>query len=368
MLSKLLLGALVVAAAPQDPQERTERAVRVETHEFEISIPEIRIPDYAIDISIPATAFYLDGFEMHFPEFDVVVPSFTIEIPDVEYLDWFDGWYGDDVDWGFQDTELDTTLEVSRGARLELRNHAGEVVIRTWDRNQVRVQATYSSDDRVKIFSSASTLNIKSEARHGHPDAVDYELTVPNWMSADLWGFYTDMSVDGVGNDVRVETLEGDIEIRNSRGEIYLQSVEGDVVVQRSSGRLAIHNVEGEVNVLDFEGALVVESIDGDITVEGITSTDVEAKTVDGDILFEGPIADGGRYRLTTHDGDVVVKIPSDANATVSVATFDGEFEAEFPVQLEGAQASRKFNFVIGSGSARLELHTFDGDIQLLRR
>jgi DUF4097 and DUF4098 domain-containing protein YvlB len=365
MLSKLLLGALVVAVAPQEPQEPVSR---IESHEIEITIPDIRIPEHEIDISFPAMAFHMDGFEMHFPEFDMDFPSFTIAIPDFGHLDWMDGWHADDVEWDVQDTEMDTTLDVSRGARLELRNHAGEVVIRSWNRNQVRVRASYSSDDRVKIFSSASTLNIKSEARHGHPDAVDYELTVPDWMGVDLWGFYTDISVDGVGNDVRVETLEGDIEVRNSRGEIYLQSVEGDVVVQRSGGRLAVHNVDGEVNVLDFEGGLVAESIDGDITVEGVSSASVEAKTVDGDILYAGAIADDGRYKLTTHDGDVVVRIPNDANATVSVATFDGEFEAEFPVQLEGTQASRKFNFVIGNGSARLELHTFAGDIQLLRR
>jgi DUF4097 and DUF4098 domain-containing protein YvlB len=212
-------------------------------------------------------------------------------------------------------------------------------------------------------------VRIKSEARYGHPDAVDYELTIPSWMEVDLWGFYTDILVEGVQNNVRVETLEGDIEVRNVMGEISLQSVEGDVTLQRSGGRLQVHSTDGEVTVVGFEGELYAESIDGDIQLEDIRSANVEAKTVDGDVFYDGTIADDGRYKLSTHDGDVMIALRGDVNATVSVATFEGEFEADFPVQLEpGTQASRRFSFVIGNGSARLELHTFDGDVQLLRR
>ena len=89
---------------------------------------------------------------------------------------------------------------------------------------------------------------------------------------------------------------------------------------------------------------------------------------MDGDVTYDGSIRDDGRYKLTTHDGDVMVSIAAGTNATIEVATFDGEFVADFPIQITGAQGSRKFSFVIGDGSARLELHSFDGNIELLRR
>jgi DUF4097 and DUF4098 domain-containing protein YvlB len=101
--------------------------------------------------------------------------------------------------------------------------------------------------------------------------------------------------------------------------------------------------------------------------LEDIEGRSVEAKTVDGDVNFSGAIADDGRYRLTTHDGDVILRIPENVNATISVATFDGEFMADFPIQLERTE-SRRFSFTLGNGSARVELHSFDGDIQMLRR
>ncbi len=64
----------------------------------------------------------------------------------------------------------------------------------------------------------------------------------------------------------------------------------------------------------------------------------------------------------------MVVEVPEGTNAEVSVATFDGEFETTFPIEITKAEASRRFSFMLGSGAARLELHSFDGDIRLVRR
>ncbi len=266
---------------------------------------------------------------------------------------------------GFQ---TDTTFEVRPNVRLEIRNYAGEVVVRSWDRNAVRVEATHSDRDRVKIFRTDNAIKIKSESRRGQPGIVDYELTVPGGARLDISGVYTDVRVSGAGAGVEAETLEGDVVVSDSRGEISLRSVEGDVSVRNSSGRVEASSVEGGITLDNVSGAFSVESIDGDIRLAAIDSDDVDVSTVDGDILYSGTIGDNGRYRLTTHDGDVVVAIPPGANATISVATFDGEFETDFPVEITGAESGRRFSLTIGDGSAAIELQAFDGDIRLIRQ
>ena len=372
MYTELLMGALVAIASPQDREVKTDRVEIREPVMIEIEIPSIEIPEF--DIYMPGFQFQVpsynwdgdwDAYEVYWDGFEISIPEIEIEIPEMHY-DLEYRW--DDDDWDVQDMDTDTTFDVSANAVLGVRNHAGEVVIRTWDRNQVRVEASHSSRDRVKILQSKSAVKIQSETRHGHPDVVDLEITIPSGMAVDLWGFETDVSVDGVRNGVRIETMSGDIDIRDVEGEIALRSVEGDITLMRAAGSLEVNCVEGEVSVVDFDGDIYTESIDGDITLTGIESDKVEAKTVDGDVLYDGAIRDDGRYRLTTHDGDVVVSLPANVNATLEVATFDGEFEADFPVQLEGAQANRKFSFTLGNGSARIELHSFDGDIQLKRQ
>ena len=349
MYSELLVGALVAMAAPQDPE------VRVSTRVVEPRVVEIEIP----------------AIEM--PEFDVYIPGFQIVVPSRDwYREEFEGAWGDYGEWEdreyVQDAELDTTFSVNPNAVFGMRNHAGEIIVRTWNRNEVRIQASYSSYDRVKVIQSERSVKVQSETRHGHPEEVDYELTIPSAMALDLWGFTSDISVAGAQNGVRAETLEGDIEITDCAGDITIHSVEGDLSVMGSSGRLDAHGTDGEVTVVGFEGEVYAGSIDGSITLEEIDAGTVEAKTVDGDVTYDGSIRDNGRYKLTTHDGDVMVSIAAGTNATIEVATFDGEFVADFPIQITGAQGSRKFSFVIGDGSARLELHSFDGNIQLLRR
>jgi DUF4097 and DUF4098 domain-containing protein YvlB len=340
MYTELLLGAVLVVASPQEPQEKQEAR-------------DLDWGRVMVEVEIPA---------IEIPELDIYIPGFDFYVPSYRY-DWDDR--GDEA---YQEMDTDTTFEVNPNALLSIRNHAGEIIIRAWDRSQVRLEASHSSADKVKFFQSESAVKIKSETRHGHPDVVDYELTIPRTMAVDLWGFQSDISVDGVRNGLQVETMSGDIELRDVEGEISLRSVEGDIQVMRGKGSLEINCIEGEISILEFEGELYAESIDGDIVLEGISSDKIEAKTVDGDVSYDGSINDGGRYRLTTHDGDVMVTMPTNANATVSVATFDGEFMAEFPIQLEGAEANRRFNFVLGDGSAKVELHSFDGDIQLMQR
>jgi DUF4097 and DUF4098 domain-containing protein YvlB len=92
----------------------------------------------------------------------------------------------------------------------------------------------------------------------------------------------------------------------------------------------------------------------------------VTATTVNGSVSYDGAIQDGGQYTMTTHNGDVAVSIAEGVNATVDVSTYNGEFETAFPVQLSHTSRNR-FTFVLGSGSARLTLESFQGTIRLHR-
>jgi hypothetical protein len=59
--------------------------------------------------------------------------------------------------------------------------------------------------------------------------------------------------------------------------------------------------------------------------------------------------------------------IAEDANATVTVSTFNGRYSASFPIQVTRIGADRRFTFVVGSGSARVEASSFNGNIAFRR-
>lgn len=369
MNSVLMLGALAAIASPQESARNVERPLADPQPQVRVEVPAVEIA--ALDFYLSGFSFELPALNLHGDEPEIYaawidIPGFEVAIPEVSIeLPFAAEWRGM-RELHVQDMDMDTTFDVDPNAILRLRNHAGEVIIRTWDRNQVRVEASYSSDDRVKIYASSSAVEIKSETRHGHPDVVDYSVIIPRTMAIDLWGFETDITVDGVQNGVRAETMSGDIEIRDASGVLSVRSVEGDISLLRTQGTIEANGVDGSVSVVDFDGQLRAESIDGDIVLDGIRSGEVGVKTVDGDVSYQGEIRDNGRYYLTTHDGDVVLAVPENANASVSVATFEGEFEADFPVRIEGVEGRRKFSFVIGNGGAQIELHSFDGNIRLV--
>ena len=262
--------------------------------------------------------------------------------------------------------QTDTTFAVQPGARLSVTNFGGEIVVRSWAENRVRVRASHSSRTRVQISAGMQSVSVRTEGRRGPPQLTDMDITVPRGTPLNLNGTYTHISVEGVDATVAAETVEGDVSLAGGSGAVTLKSIEGGVTVRGAKGRVDVHSVEGEIRITETTAEIVAETIDGDIVLQDVNSAAVDASTVDGDISYDGTIKDGGRYTFASHDGDLTVAVPEGANVTVVVSTFDGEFDASFPVQITETK-KRRFTFTIGNGSARLELETFDGDVRLRR-
>jgi DUF4097 and DUF4098 domain-containing protein YvlB len=269
-----------------------------------------------------------------------------------------------------QQPQTDTTLTVPAGARLEVSNLAGTTRITTWDRSAVRVRARHGSRDIVEVELRGSVVAAKARPGRGGMPHVDYEITVPRAMPVSVDGVENEVTVEGVAGTIRVATVEGAITVRGAGGEVSLNSVDGDVALEGGRGRIAITAVDGTVTVTGARGEVTVETVDGDITLDQVESADVRLGTVDGNVTYRGTVQDGGRYRLTTHDGDVVFAAPAGISATVSVSTFDGSFEADpaFSVQISQVRPGRRFSFTLGTGSARVELESFEGMIRLEKR
>lgn len=260
----------------------------------------------------------------------------------------------------------DTVVRVDAGTRLSIENFEGSVVVRAWDRNEVRIETDEFDGPHIEIRRTGSVLQIRPSRGRDPDDAVDLELTVPISSSVTVSAPFSDVSVEGTRAPVSIETVEGDVRVRGGRGAVVVRTVEGDVQVEEAEGSITVSSGDGGIRILDSSGTISVDGIDGDILLDGIEATTVAVSTVDGDIWYDGPIRADGRYSLTTHDGDITCTVQEGADVTVLVATFDGDFRASFPVQLRGT-VERRFELVLGRGSARLELEAFDGEIALIR-
>lgn len=260
-----------------------------------------------------------------------------------------------------QDT--DTSFSVRAGGRLNLDNFEGSVSITTWNRQSVRVQATHDDDTRVDVENRGSGVWLRGRSRYG-PAEVDYQITVPADMSLEISAHEGDVTIEGTRGEVQVSSVEGTITVKGGRGRISLQSVEGNITVIGGDGRISLTTVDGAITMREVGGDIEANTVDGDITMDGINGTNVDARTVDGSITYNGTLKDGGHYQLSSHDGDVTLRVPT-INATVSVSTFSGGFESDFPVTITGRTQRKRMDFTLGTGTARIELESFDGMVTL---
>jgi hypothetical protein len=268
----------------------------------------------------------------------------------------------------------DQTVDVTRGMQLVLASQAGEATIRAWDRDAVRVQATHGTRERVEIQTADNTVRVRARTASGSrgpAGLVDYTITVPRWMPVSLSGTYLAANIEGAGAEVNVETVGGDITVKGGSGAVTLRSIEGEIIVENATGKVQATTVNDSIQVRGVSGDVIAETTNGDVVVSNSKASNLEVSTVNGDVRFEGPTADKGLYRVTTHNGDIRVSLGANANATVFVRTFGGDFSSDFPVTLPDGMSNRdsnkRFNFSLGGGSARVELQSFQGDIHVSR-
>jgi DUF4097 and DUF4098 domain-containing protein YvlB len=148
---------------------------------------------------------------------------------------------------------------------------------------------------------------------------------------------------------------------------VALESVEGVVEASGSSGRVEISAVNDDVRVEAVQGELVVDGVNGSVWLYNVKAAVVEASTVNGDIVYDGELRDGGRYEFSTHNGDIGLAVAEKSDVTVSVATFSGNFESSFPIELSETKRGKRFKFTVGDGGALVSLESFQGTIYVVR-
>ena len=242
----------------------------------------------------------------------------------------------------------------------------GDVVVRTWNRDAVRVQSNRSGRSvlQVVVRNQIVVLDYSRGPVGGRDRADRYrrgsvcawpELTVSSTSTVSMARSLLTASrvaivLKNVGGAVKATTVDGSNHVRKQPRAADLSTVEDDIVVS---------NAAGDVQA---------ESVDGDIVLTGIRSQMVDVATIDGDIKFAGAWLPNGRYSLTTHDGDIWLVVPDNANATLAARLFDNpDIDSTVPLPKAGPSRGRRRTFTFGAGAAQIEVETFDGDLKLRR-
>jgi len=200
--------------------------------------------------------------------------------------------------------QTDQTVPAARGTRLVIENKAGEIVVRAWEKDAVRVQARHTSRAKINVRVDASAIRIDAVSDKGPTGSIDYDINAPAWMPVKIEGQYDYVSVEGIQGEISVETVRGDIVLKNVSSAIA-KTIEGAIEVDGGRGKLTLSSVNEEIKVAGATGEVVADTTNGEITLTRMEAVAVEVATVNGDVVYEGRFADRGHYSFTNHSGDI---------------------------------------------------------------
>lgn len=260
---------------------------------------------------------------------------------------------------------LEKAYDTTPGPRINLTNLTGQVVVRGWDKLQVRAVCATASP-RVEIDTEAFPRTGPAEKIHfvthvldalvtGRDEAADYELQVP------------------AGSSLEIRNRQGSVRVENMQGDVSVESVGATISVANVAGHLAVRSVGGDIEIIRPSGRVEVNSITGNLRFLAPTSSDLRASTTSGRITYDGDFVAGGDYILSAYSGDMDILCPPSASFELSAKTVKGKVDNAFPLTPNRHSASplSSAHSLLGThstGKATVELTSFSGTIRIRRQ
>jgi len=279
------------------------------------------------------------------------------------------------------------TVPIPADGKVLVSNVSGDVVVRTWEKNEVKVDAlkisTASSTERAKERAAEVEINVgktdgilrievdyPSGGHRDHEDSggvsIDFDIMIPAKASIEARSVSGDVTVTAVGGSLQAETVSGDVTVSRAMNGAEAKTVSGDVEVSDVTGAVWAEAVSGNAVLTRIDGSIEVESVSGEIELRDVTGAKtIKAKCLSGDLLYAGRIAKGGRYDFESHSGEIVLRLPADSAFDLDCETFSGEITTGFELKVFGKVTPKRLRGVANGGGATLTCQAFSGDIEI---
>jgi DUF4097 and DUF4098 domain-containing protein YvlB len=201
----------------------------------------------------------------------------------------------------------------------------------------------------------------------------DIELDVPENASLSLKGRETDTTIDTV-RKVWVNSVGGDIAVRNVTQGVRASTGRGDVTVEDSKGVIVLESSSGNVIAYSVAPSEVGDSfkaktISGEISLQNMGFRLAEVSSISGSVVFMGPLLSGGSFTFATTNGSIKLAIPENSSCRINATYGYGDFDSTIPIKTQTQDVNsghvKTVNAIMGSGEANLRLITNSGSIQI---
>lgn len=277
------------------------------------------------------------------------------------------------------------TYSLNRDGNIYLKNVSGDIVVKSWDRNEIKIIATKTARskkdlDKVNIDIDATDNAIKIITRHQKPfgqflswfsssrASVHYELTIPDKAQLEIESVSGSVRTSSIGGYLDIETVSGSIRAIAAQNGVRCESVSGSINLGEVIGDADLETVSGSISVKKNKGSINTETVSGSIRLSSFSlAEDIRADSVSGSIKLQGELSLAGDYRLESISGGINLTLPSDSEFELNTKTTSGYTDCDFDILISGKIDRKKLNGVVGKGGARLSLSTISGSIRIIK-
>jgi len=197
-------------------------------------------------------------------------------------------------------------------------NSGGSIEIAGWDKDMIMVEAYYEGDhldeDAISFREHSKGLDIEVGFWRGGDGHLEFRINVPKKY------------------DVEIQTMGGDISIRDLEGELTGQTMGGDLELIDVKGRSDITTMGGDISLLDSDLDGSLSTMGGEVLFENVVG-DVKGSSMGGDVQMKNVKMRSGDWKarekevnITTMGGSISV---DDAPMGAKVNTMGGDIDID---------------------------------------
>src|SRR3954469_3864632 len=279
-------------------------------------------------------------------------------------------WSGIGVDMGSNGYTFQTDIEqpFPEGASFKATNDHGNVVIRVWDENKVKVHISETvrgkdeasakqlfENNKPTLTTEGNMVTLRSGSHQQGPKIqigfwtgpareTNLEIYLPRKVAADLQLSHSDLSLADREGNVKVDSEHGDISLRDVKGNVEINSDHGDASISNVTGNVRMSGGPGDLSISDVTGQLTVNSERfSNMSLSKISKgvhftsprTDMDLGKLDGHLeMDEGDLTGGnisGGFKVSARNKDINL---SGVSGEVAIDNSHGDIELQLNAPL----------------------------------
>jgi len=270
--------------------------------------------------------------------------------------------------------DVERTVPADPRGQVEIVTVSGEIHVRGWDRPEVKVTASISSSEELRVDSTDQHTSIRVVRANGGTShsATDLMVNVPRASSLSMSTISADQTIEDVHGAQRLQAVSGSVNTRVWSEELQVKTISGDIEIRgnKDTSEVAIQSTSGDITLSDTSGNVTLETVTGDMDVNMKELTRGRIHTTNGDLHLRTKLTSDARLDAEAINGDLRFILRKPIEAEFDVETFNGAIDNCFgpkSVRTREFAPGNALRFKEGAGGARVRVKTLNGGVEICK-